>query len=84
MSSFRSLKQARSRQGGRAYDVDVTKGECKIRKEDCSLARVSSREKRVISREPSFVYSSGKPCEQVNLIYFDLNGAFVSIPGMFK
>ncbi len=71
MCSFWSLKQARSQQGGRAYDVGVTKGERKIRKEDCSLARVSSGEKHVISREPSFVYSTGKPCEQVNCICFD-------------
>ncbi len=33
MCSFLSLKQARSRQGGRAYDVDVTKAERKIRAE---------------------------------------------------
>ncbi len=60
MCSFLSLKQVRSWQGNRAYDVGVTKGERKIGKEDCCLARVSSGEKRVISREPSFVYSTGK------------------------
>ncbi len=33
MCSFWSLKQARSQQGGRAYDVGVTKDERKIRGE---------------------------------------------------
>ncbi len=31
MCSFQSLKQAHSRQGSRAYDVGVTKGERKMR-----------------------------------------------------